>query len=55
MEATSSCLPITYEGFTDMAMKGDTIYIGRYLVCGADSGEYACLARHNGAPSQDIA
>ncbi|GIL75743.1 hypothetical protein Vretimale_15284 [Volvox reticuliferus] len=37
VEASSSVLPITYSKFTEMAVKGDTVYIGRYLVCGADS------------------
>lgn len=37
VEASSSVLPITYSQFTEMAVKGDTVYIGRYLVCGADS------------------
>lgn len=30
VEASNSVLPITYERFTDMAMAGDTIYIGRW-------------------------
>ncbi|PNW82489.1 hypothetical protein CHLRE_06g280950v5 [Chlamydomonas reinhardtii] len=37
VDASSNVLPITYSKFTEMAVKGDTIYIGRYLVCGADS------------------
>ena len=37
VEAGSTVLPITYSRFTEMAVRGDTIYIGRYLVCGADS------------------
>lgn len=37
VEASGAVLPITYDKFTEMAQKGDTIYIGRYLVCGADS------------------
>ncbi|KXZ44880.1 hypothetical protein GPECTOR_61g833 [Gonium pectorale] len=35
--ASGAVLPITYSKFTEMAVKGDTIYVGRYLVCGADS------------------
>lgn len=35
--ASSTMLPITYDKFTEMAQKGDTIYVGRYLVSGADS------------------
>ncbi|KAG2492389.1 hypothetical protein HYH03_009335 [Edaphochlamys debaryana] len=35
--ASGAVLPITYSKFTEMAVKGDTVYIGRYLVCGADS------------------
>lgn len=37
VDASGSVLPITYSKFTEMAVKGDTVYIGRYLVCGADS------------------
>ncbi|GLC77052.1 hypothetical protein PLESTF_001878200 [Pleodorina starrii] len=37
VDASDSVLPITYSKFTEMAVKGDTVYIGRYLVCGADS------------------
>ncbi|EFJ40338.1 cytosolic pyruvate kinase [Volvox carteri f. nagariensis] len=37
VDASGSVLPITYNKFTEMAVKGDTVYIGRYLVCGADS------------------
>lgn len=35
--ATDNCLPVTYSKFASMTEKGDTIYVGRYLVCGADS------------------
>lgn len=37
VQASSTVLPITYDKFTEMAQKGDTIYVGRYLVSGADS------------------
>mmetsp|Transcript_33774 Transcript_33774/g.60980 ORF Transcript_33774/g.60980 Transcript_33774/m.60980 type:complete len:646 (-) Transcript_33774:934-2871(-) len=47
--ASSNILPITYSGFTEMAEKGDTIYIGRYLVCGADSASlYLEVVRKEG-------
>uniref|UniRef100_A0A7S0RHC8 Pyruvate kinase n=1 Tax=Chlamydomonas leiostraca TaxID=1034604 RepID=A0A7S0RHC8_9CHLO len=35
--ATESILPIMYPKFTKMAQRGDTIYIARYLVSGAES------------------
>jgi pyruvate kinase len=35
--ATKDILPVTYDKFNGMAQAGDTVYIGRYLVCGADS------------------
>lgn len=37
MEATDSVLPVTYPQLHNMVEPGDTIYIGRYLVCGSDS------------------
>ena len=36
MEATDTVLPVTYPKFADMMEPGDNIYIGRYLVSGAD-------------------
>lgn len=36
VEASSSVLPLTYDRFNSMTEPGDTVYIGRYLVCGAD-------------------
>jgi pyruvate kinase len=35
-EASSSVLPISYPHFTHMCQPGDTLFIGRYLVNGAD-------------------
>jgi len=35
--ATETLLPIMYPKFTKMAQRGDTIYIARYLVSGAES------------------
>jgi hypothetical protein len=32
-----ACLPVTYPRFADMAEAGDDIYVGRYLVSGADT------------------
>lgn len=37
VEASETVLPVTYDQFNTMAEAGDTIYVGRYLVCGADS------------------
>lgn len=37
VEAGPTALPITYTKFPAMCEKGDYVYIGRYLVCGADS------------------
>lgn len=38
MEARDNILPVTYPKFPQMTSKGDTIYIGRYLVSGAEGG-----------------
>ena len=35
-EASSSVLPISYPHFAHMCQPGDTLFIGRYLVNGAD-------------------
>lgn len=49
VEASDDVLPITYDKFHDMAEVGDTIYIGRYLVCGADSASlYLEVVRKEG-------
>jgi hypothetical protein len=37
VECTSTELPVTYTRFADMVEPGDSIYLGRYLVSGADS------------------
>ncbi|KAF6256496.1 pyruvate kinase [Scenedesmus sp. NREL 46B-D3] len=37
VEASSTVLPVTYPMLHNMVKQGDTMYIGRYLVCGADS------------------
>lgn len=37
MEATAAILPVTYAKFADMMEPGDNIYLGRYLVSGADT------------------
>ncbi|KAL3159599.1 hypothetical protein ABBQ38_010011 [Trebouxia sp. C0009 RCD-2024] len=34
--ASSSCMPITYPNFHNLVNAGDTLFIGRYLVSGAD-------------------
>uniref|UniRef100_A0A383WJV2 Pyruvate kinase n=2 Tax=Tetradesmus obliquus TaxID=3088 RepID=A0A383WJV2_TETOB len=37
VEASPTVLPVTYPLLHNMVKEGDTIYIGRYLVCGSDS------------------
>ena len=37
VECTDTILPVTYTKFTGMMEVGDTLYVGRYLVSGADS------------------
>lgn len=37
LDGSNSMLWISYDGFPAMCMPGDTVYIGRYLVCGAES------------------
>jgi hypothetical protein len=36
VECTDTVLPVTYPKFADMMEPGDTLYVGRYLVSGAD-------------------
>uniref|UniRef100_A0A061QK13 Pyruvate kinase n=1 Tax=Tetraselmis sp. GSL018 TaxID=582737 RepID=A0A061QK13_9CHLO len=42
-EASSELLPVTFPGFPSMCQIGDEIFIGRYLVTGAESA--SCYAR----------
>lgn len=37
VECTDTVLPVTYPKFAGMMEPGDTLYVGRYLVSGADS------------------
>lgn len=37
VECTDLVLPVTYPKFAGMMEPGDTLYVGRYLVSGADS------------------
>eukprot|EP00878_Enallax_costatus_P045214 GHUV01054227.1.p1 GENE.GHUV01054227.1~~GHUV01054227.1.p1 ORF type:complete len:140 (-),score=13.64 GHUV01054227.1:576-995(-) len=37
VECTDTVLPVTYSKFAGMMESGDTLYVGRYLVSGADS------------------
>lgn len=37
VECTDTLLPVTYPKFAGMMEAGDTLYVGRYLVSGADS------------------
>lgn len=37
VECTDTVLPVTYTKFAGMMEPGDTLYVGRYLVSGADS------------------
>ncbi|GAX82387.1 hypothetical protein CEUSTIGMA_g9815.t1 [Chlamydomonas eustigma] len=45
-EASSNILPVNYEHFNMMAKPGDTIYVGRYLVSGADSASLYLEVEH---------
>ena len=57
--ASSQLLPITYPGFAAMCSPGDTLFVGRYLVNGADQsslylevkdvkgGEVVCEAQND--------
>ena len=58
-ECTNTCFPVTYAKFPAMCQPGDSMFIGRYLVTGADSSslflevedvtatEVLCVARNN--------
>jgi len=37
VDCTDTLLPVTYSKFAGMMEVGDTLYVGRYLVSGADS------------------
>jgi pyruvate kinase len=37
VECSDTVLPVTYTKFAGMMEPGDTLYVGRYLVSGADS------------------
>jgi pyruvate kinase len=37
VECSDTVLPVTYTKFAGMMESGDTLYVGRYLVSGADS------------------
>ena len=44
-ESTDSVLPVSYPNFTSMVQKGDTIFVGRYLVTGSeDSSLYLTVS-----------
>ena len=50
-EASSSVLPISYPHFAHMCQPGDTLFIGRYLVNGADqSSLYLEVSAIRGSP-----
>ena len=43
-QASNEVLPVSYPKFTTMVQKGDTIFIGRYLVTGSeDSSLYVTV------------
>lgn len=60
VECSSSVFPLNYDQFHKMCEVGDTVYVGRYLVCGAESaslylqvtsvdfakGEVVCIAQN---------
>ena len=44
-EATDDVLPVSYPNFTSMVQKGDSIFVGRYLVTGSeDSSLYLTVS-----------
>eukprot|EP00191_Tetraselmis_sp_GSL018_P014592 CAMPEP_0177587594 /NCGR_PEP_ID=MMETSP0419_2-20121207/5743_1 /TAXON_ID=582737 /ORGANISM="Tetraselmis sp., Strain GSL018" /LENGTH=602 /DNA_ID=CAMNT_0019077671 /DNA_START=248 /DNA_END=2054 /DNA_ORIENTATION=+ len=51
-EASSELLPVTFPGFPSMCQIGDEIFIGRYLVTGAESA--SCYARVVDVSDTDI-
>ena len=44
-QSSDSILPITYSNFPDMCHAGDTLFVGRYLVNGADQSSLYLQAR----------
>ena len=43
--ASDSVLPVSYPNFTSMVQKGDSIFVGRYLVTGSeDSSVYLTVS-----------
>jgi hypothetical protein len=54
VECTDTVLPVTYPKFAGMMEPGDTLYVGRYLVSGADSASLyleVCVLLPMGGPS----
>jgi hypothetical protein len=46
-DAPPGSFPVNYPGFTDMVNEGDTIFLGRYLVTGADESSLFLTVRCN--------
>ena len=44
-DAPDGAFPINFSGFTDMVHEGDTIFLGRYLVTGADESSLFLTVR----------
>ena len=49
-DAPDGAFPINFSGFTDMVHEGDTIFLGRYLVTGADESSLFLTVRHESGP-----
>jgi pyruvate kinase len=51
LEPADGVLPVTYDRLHEMCAPGDTLYIARYLVCGADDSAslYLRVTRVDGA------
>jgi hypothetical protein len=48
VECTDTVLPVTYPKFAGMMEPGDTLYVGRYLVSGADQASLYLEVRYGG-------
>jgi aminopeptidase-like protein len=53
VECSDTVLPVTYTKFAGMMESGDTLYVGRYLVSGADSASLYLEVRQ-GLVSRDF-
>jgi len=51
-DAPDGAFPINFSGFTDMVHEGDTIFLDRYLVTGADESSLFLTVRPPGLGSR---